>query len=71
MEKEYTDGVMGEGMLAPTTRIKRKALGFIIGLMEDVMKVNGRMVREMALAKLYIQMAYKSMLFGLMTNVNR
>lgn len=56
MEREFTDGVMAEGMLEPITRIRRKVLEYIIGLMEDAMKVNGKMAREMGLEKSFIQM---------------
>lgn len=69
MAKGSIDGLMEGGIKATTMKIKEKATAFTFGQMARSMKVNGKMEKEMELARSSSPMEIKKVDFGLMISV--
>lgn len=65
MEQEYIVGQMVDHIMDNILMIKNKELENIYGLMEDIMKVNGKMENNMVEENMFYQMENKNKEYGI------
>ena len=64
MDMEYLFGKMEENMMESTIRIKKKAMAYFIGLMEDNIEAIGKMENSMETEFILIKIMFKRMESG-------